>query len=171
MLIVAEQSVNSLPLFTDKKKLQNFSCREMRTPFFCKCILVINFQNKNNMEKHMAFEPLLPLRDIDDLQNGDSLTLEMDTKENDTLHLLLLRDESRNPHWFVMENLCTHDNSPLNNASFDLATCEVECPRHGARFNFCTGKATRMPAVLPIRTFAVKVKDEQLWIDVAGQKN
>ncbi|MCE9636650.1 MAG: non-heme iron oxygenase ferredoxin subunit [Planctomycetes bacterium] len=81
---------------------------------------------------------------------------------------------------FVLENRCSHDDGPLGQgrlvASGDLATgnlatpgaAEIECPRHGGRFDLATGRATRMPSISPIETFDAKIDGESVWVDVPG---
>jgi 3-phenylpropionate/trans-cinnamate dioxygenase ferredoxin subunit len=66
---------------------------------------------------------------------------------------------------YAVENLCTHEFSPLGTGR--LVGCEIECPKHGARFDLRTGEAKRLPAAAPIRAFPVKVEDGQVWVDVA----
>ncbi|MBI2362389.1 MAG: non-heme iron oxygenase ferredoxin subunit [Elusimicrobia bacterium] len=57
--------------------------------------------------------------------------------------------------FYAVEDVCTHDDGPLGEGS--LKGGELECPRHGARFDVKSGAARRMPAVVPVRTFPVKV--------------
>ncbi|MBI5595053.1 MAG: non-heme iron oxygenase ferredoxin subunit [Elusimicrobia bacterium] len=57
--------------------------------------------------------------------------------------------------FYAVEDVCTHDDGPLGEGS--LKGGELECPRHGARFDVKSGAALRMPAVVPVRTFPVKV--------------
>jgi 3-phenylpropionate/trans-cinnamate dioxygenase ferredoxin subunit len=64
--------------------------------------------------------------------------------------------------FFAIEDVCTHDGGPLDQGT--LEEDEIECPRHGARFNVRTGAATLMPAVMPVRTFPVKIEGEQLFV-------
>lgn len=63
---------------------------------------------------------------------------------------------------YAIADVCTHDGGPLGEA--DLFDCEVECPRHGARFDVRTGKATALPAVRPVATYAVRVADGQIEV-------
>lgn len=59
--------------------------------------------------------------------------------------------------FYAVEDVCTHDDGPLGEGS--LRGAELECPRHGARFDVRSGAALRMPAVVPVRTFPVTVVD------------
>jgi 3-phenylpropionate/trans-cinnamate dioxygenase ferredoxin subunit len=61
--------------------------------------------------------------------------------------------------FFATQDLCTHDNGTL--ADGELAEGQIECPRHGARFDLKTGRGT-MPAVFPIKTFPVKVVGDNI---------
>jgi 3-phenylpropionate/trans-cinnamate dioxygenase ferredoxin subunit len=36
---------------------------------------------------------------------------------------------------------------------------QVECPRHGARFDVRSGRALTLPAVMPVRSYPVQVED------------
>jgi 3-phenylpropionate/trans-cinnamate dioxygenase ferredoxin subunit len=55
----------------------------------------------------------------------------------------------------AVDDVCTHDGGPLGSGK--LCDGEIECPRHGARFDVRSGRAVVLPAVLPIRTYAVEV--------------
>jgi 3-phenylpropionate/trans-cinnamate dioxygenase ferredoxin subunit len=64
--------------------------------------------------------------------------------------------------YYAIEDACTHDDGPL--AEGDLDGFEIECPRHGARFDIRTGKALSMPAVTPTRRFEVRVTGGEIQI-------
>jgi len=66
----------------------------------------------------------------------------------------------------AVEDACTHDDAPLDQAELD--GCVIECPRHGARFDVTTGAVLRMPAVTPLLTFPVRVADGWVEIDAGG---
>jgi 3-phenylpropionate/trans-cinnamate dioxygenase ferredoxin subunit len=66
--------------------------------------------------------------------------------------------------FYAIEDVCTHDDGPLGEGTLD--GCEVECPRHGARFDVRTGEVKRMPAIVPVRTFPVKVENDQVLVEV-----
>jgi 3-phenylpropionate/trans-cinnamate dioxygenase ferredoxin component len=65
---------------------------------------------------------------------------------------------------FAFENICTHDDGPLGEGPLD--GCEIECPRHGAKFNVRTGAATRMPAAAPVPIFAVRVENGDVLVEL-----
>jgi 3-phenylpropionate/trans-cinnamate dioxygenase ferredoxin subunit len=66
--------------------------------------------------------------------------------------------------FYAIEDVCTHDDGPLGEGTLD--GCEVECPRHGARFDVRTGAVTRMPAIVPVKAFPVKVEGDQVLVEV-----
>jgi len=65
---------------------------------------------------------------------------------------------------YAVANICTHDNSPLG--AGHLIGSEIECPRHGARFDVRTGEAKTLPAVVPLPSFEVKVQGDDIVVDV-----
>lgn len=77
----------------------------------------------------------------------------------DDLPALLIRIDDR---YYAIEDVCTHDGQPLTDGP--LIDCQIVCPRHGVRFDLATGKATRMPATSPVRTFAVEVRTDGIYV-------
>jgi len=65
---------------------------------------------------------------------------------------------------YAIDDVCTHDRGPLDQGELDGR--EIECPRHGARFDITTGAATQLPAVRPVRTYPVHVADGTIAIEV-----
>lgn len=63
---------------------------------------------------------------------------------------------------FAIADLCSHDDGPLGEG--ELTDHQIECPRHGARFDLKTGKALCLPAVLPIPVYKVEMRGEEIWI-------
>lgn len=64
---------------------------------------------------------------------------------------------------YAIEDLCTHDGNVL---AFDrderpsqLRGYEIECPRHGGRFDIRSGKATRSPAEIDVPWFEVRIEN------------
>lgn len=64
---------------------------------------------------------------------------------------------------YCIADRCTHDDGPLEDGELDGH--EVECPRHGARFDIRTGAALCLPATTPVPTFSVRVEDGDIYIE------
>ena len=67
--------------------------------------------------------------------------------------------------FFAIDDTCTHDDGPL--ADGWLEGDEIECPRHGARFDVKTGKVLCLPAAVPIKSYPVKVEGEDIGVNIA----
>jgi len=63
---------------------------------------------------------------------------------------------------YAVADLCSHDNGPLDQGT--LEGCQIECPRHGARFDIKTGEALCLPAVMPIPTYKVEQRGQEIWV-------
>jgi 3-phenylpropionate/trans-cinnamate dioxygenase ferredoxin component len=62
---------------------------------------------------------------------------------------------------YAVEDVCTHDGGEL--AGGAVIGFEVECPRHGARFDLRTGAVCAPPAYEPIAKFPVKRDAGAIW--------
>ena len=69
---------------------------------------------------------------------------------------------------YAVEDLCTHDGNVLAFDQYDqpskLIGYEVECPRHGARFDVRSGRVTRRPAEVDVPFFEARIEDGQVQI-------
>ena len=65
---------------------------------------------------------------------------------------------------YALEDLCSHEEYPLSGG--ELEGAEVECMLHGARFDVCSGRATRLPAVRPVKTYEVEVRDGDVFVRI-----
>ena len=63
---------------------------------------------------------------------------------------------------YAVGDVCTHDDGPLGQGM--LEGFEVECPRHGARFDVRTGKAMCLPAILPIPVYEAKIEGANILV-------
>lgn len=63
---------------------------------------------------------------------------------------------------YAFRDNCTHRDFPLS--AGEIEDGEVECTWHGAKFEMSTGRATRLPAVKPVRTFEVRVENGDILI-------
>jgi len=69
-----------------------------------------------------------------------------------------------NGQFYAVDNLCTHDGGSLDQG--ELEGDQIECPRHGARFDVTTGAATQLPAFEPIATHDVRVEGDSIQVGV-----
>ena len=67
---------------------------------------------------------------------------------------------------YAIEDRCSHDNGPLVEGELDEASCTVECPRHGSRFDLKTGQPKTLPAYVPVDTFPVIIDGETIKLEV-----
>jgi 3-phenylpropionate/trans-cinnamate dioxygenase ferredoxin subunit len=63
---------------------------------------------------------------------------------------------------YAISDICSHDYALLSEGELDGN--QITCPRHGARFDVQTGKALCLPAVMPVATYKVEVKDGDVYI-------
>lgn len=70
--------------------------------------------------------------------------------------------------FFAVEDVCSHDGQPLTDGP--VADGAITCPRHGAKFDLKTGKAVCMPATRGIQTFAVQVRDGDVFVGPSGDE-
>ena len=69
--------------------------------------------------------------------------------------------------FYAIQDVCTHDGGTL--AEGEVDGFEIECPRHGARFDLRTGRVTAPPAYEDINTFAVRIHDGH--VQVCNRRN
>ena len=66
--------------------------------------------------------------------------------------------------FYAIDDLCTHDGGSLDQGQ--LEGDEIECPRHGARFNVTSGEATQLPAFEPVETHEVRIDGDTITVGV-----
>lgn len=66
--------------------------------------------------------------------------------------------------YYAIEDVCTHDDGPL--AEGELDGFEIECPRHGARFDIRTGRVLSFPAIRDVSWFEVKIDGEDVLVAI-----
>ena len=66
--------------------------------------------------------------------------------------------------YYAIDDVCTHDEGSLEQGELD--GFEIECPRHGARFDVRTGEVIALPAVIAIDTFSVRVEGGDIEIEL-----
>lgn len=68
--------------------------------------------------------------------------------------------------FYAIDDVCTHDGGPLGQG--ELEGDQIECPRHGARFDVRTGRALTMPAVRPVGIYPVQVRGNEVIVSLGS---
>lgn len=63
---------------------------------------------------------------------------------------------------YAVDDICTHDGGELG--AGDIVNGQIQCPRHGARFDLKTGAATQMPAVIGIKSYRIKIENGDILV-------
>ncbi|CAM3239229.1 non-heme iron oxygenase ferredoxin subunit [Nocardioides dubius] len=71
--------------------------------------------------------------------------------------------------YFALRDECSHAAVPLSEG--EVADGTIECWLHGSTFDLRNGKPTCLPATEPVATFAVEVRDDELYVDVTDTLN
>jgi 3-phenylpropionate/trans-cinnamate dioxygenase ferredoxin subunit len=66
--------------------------------------------------------------------------------------------------FYAIDDICTHDGGSLDQGQ--LEDDQIECPRHGARFDVKTGRALTLPAVMPVKSYPVQVDGDEIKVEV-----
>jgi 3-phenylpropionate/trans-cinnamate dioxygenase ferredoxin component len=105
------------------------------------------------MYNYTTLEPdkaeFLEIAPADQLPDGERMFIEVEGKSIVIFNLA--------GQLFAIGDVCSHDNGPVGDG--EIEENEIICPRHGARFDIRTGKATSLPAVVDIPAYPVRVKD------------
>lgn len=63
---------------------------------------------------------------------------------------------------YALEDRCSHEEFPLS--AGDLASGEITCALHGARFDIETGQPRALPAVMPVKTYDVRLEGDEIQV-------
>ena len=79
----------------------------------------------------------------------------------DGLELVLVKWEDE---VFALEDRCSHQDFPLSEG--EVEDGKLECVFHGAKFDIRSGKAVQLPAIKPVKTYPVDVRDGEIFVDI-----
>jgi 3-phenylpropionate/trans-cinnamate dioxygenase ferredoxin subunit len=91
---------------------------------------------------------------VDELPNGARKIIEVDGKPIAVFNIA--------GTLYAIADVCSHDDGPV--AEGDLYGYEIECPRHGARFDVRDGKVLSFPAIVSIPSYPVKVENDEVLV-------
>lgn len=95
-------------------------------------------------------------------KQDDVLEGQMKLVEVDEQLVILFRVDGK---FYCIDDICTHDGGTLSDG--EIEGCEIECPRHGARFDVRNGKALTMPATQDTRSHEVKIVGDELQVKLS----
>lgn len=91
---------------------------------------------------------------VDELGSGKRMILEIDQR--------LIAVFNIAGEYYAIDDVCSHDDGPV--AEGELDGKQIECPRHGARFDIETGEVLSLPAIVDIPAYPVRVEGEEILI-------
>ena len=95
-----------------------------------------------------------------ELAVGDIKQLEIDGR--DPIAVYRLEDGH-----YATDDLCTHGAAFLSEG--DIDGDEIYCPFHAGAFEIKTGEPSAAPCVVAIRTHAVTVEGDDVFVEVSGE--
>jgi len=96
---------------------------------------------------------------VGELGNGDRLILEVG---GETIAVFNIAGR-----YFAISDVCSHDDGPV--AEGELREYEIECPRHGARFDLRNGKVLSLPAVVDIPAYPVRIVGDEIQVGLPAE--
>ena len=100
----------------------------------------------------MSFQPVAR---ADDVAKGTAISAEVDGVEIAVVH-------ADDDQFYAVRDECSHASIALSEGEVD--GCTLECWLHGSRFDLRTGEPTGLPAVEPVATFPVEVRDGDIYV-------
>jgi naphthalene 1,2-dioxygenase system ferredoxin subunit len=65
---------------------------------------------------------------------------------------------------YATSEMCSHSDCSLEDFGKIVESDQVECICHGARFRIKTGEVMRVPAEVPLKTYTVRVEENEVWV-------
>ncbi len=96
---------------------------------------------------------------IADFISGEATKVKI---ENRTLVVVRIQND-----FYVLDDRCSHEDFPLSEGTVDVASCEIECTRHGAMFSLVDGSPQSFPATKPVHTYAVAIKNDRVEVTIS----
>jgi 3-phenylpropionate/trans-cinnamate dioxygenase ferredoxin subunit len=63
---------------------------------------------------------------------------------------------------YAVRDRCSHEDYPLSEG--ELEGSVLVCPFHGARFDVTSGAARGLPAVRPVKSYPVEIREDGIYI-------
>jgi 3-phenylpropionate/trans-cinnamate dioxygenase ferredoxin subunit len=91
----------------------------------------------------------------------------IDTIPNNSVKAFVVNGEkiaifNLNGKFYAIADTCSHEEASLSEG--EIIGTQVECPRHGARFDITTGRNLTLPAVVPVKKYEIKVEGGKIFV-------
>jgi len=110
------------------------------------------------MLNYRSFDPeqleFIAVATVEEVGEGGRLTFDVDGRSIALFNIA--------GSYFAIADECSHDDHPM--AEGEIEGHQIECPRHGARFDLDSGKALTLPAVVDIAAYPVRVDGDQILV-------
>lgn len=93
--------------------------------------------------------------DASELTNGQRMIAEIDGEPLAVFNI--------GGTFYAIADVCSHDDGPVAEGELENEV-EIECPRHGARFDVRNGKVLSFPAIIDIPAYPVKVENGKIMV-------
>ena len=91
----------------------------------------------------------------DEVAKGSAISVEVDGIDIAVVH-------ADDDQFYAVRDECSHASIPLSEGEID--GCTLECWLHGSRFDLRTGEPTGLPAIEPVATFPVEIRDGDIYV-------
>ncbi len=100
----------------------------------------------------------LKICDLTDLEEASPRRIEIEGKK---LSIVLL-----NERIYALDDICSHEDVSLSEGEVDIDECALECWKHGSLFSLETGEALSLPATKSVKTYEVRIIDNDVVLVV-----
>src|ERR1700730_12185277 len=69
-------------------------------------------------------------------------------------------------HFYAVSDICSHEYFHLSEGEVDVDELTIECPKHGSTFSLATGEPRSLPAVLPVKTYGVRLEGDDVVVEL-----
>jgi len=97
---------------------------------------------------------------LDDIAKGTAMRVEAGRT---VIALVRIDDDV-----YAIGDRCTHADISLSEGEVDCDDRTLECWKHGSTFSLVDGEPQTLPATKPVPTYAVRVEDGRILVDVNG---
>lgn len=68
----------------------------------------------------------------------------------------------------LLDGICTHSRK-VHLAGGLIVDGQIECPKHNGRFDVCSGGPTRAPVSVPLGSYPVEIRDQQVHVRITSE--